>query len=244
MKVLLLGSNGFMGPHVIKALRGLHDLSPTDVRPPPPEFSYEWEKVDVTDAGQVADAAQGMDSIVYLAVLRHDPATAFAVNTIGTYNMMAAAVQHGIKRIVNTGPQSVVTGMDEWLDHAINPDSPVHSDTRVYGTSKALGHEIARIFTENHDLYVTTFLYSHFRGTTPRHEDPTFWKPFTVAREDASELIRLALEIPLERLPSRFESYFPMADVPHGQYLSDKAKRVFGWQPKVSFEEFWKRPTQ
>ncbi len=244
MNVLLLGANGFLGPHVMKALRGRHNLLATDIKPPPPEFSYEWTRLDATDMNAVVAAAEGMDAIINLAVLRHDPGLAFHVNTLGTYNMMAAAVKHGIRRIINTGPQSVVAGVYERFDHGINPDVPQHTDTRVYGLSKALGHEITRIFTENHDIYVTMFLYSHFRGTAPRHDDPPFWKPFTVSWDDAAELFRLALEMPLERLPSRFESYFVAADIPHNQYLNEKTKRVFGWQPTETFDQFWKRPSK
>ena len=58
-------------------------------------------------------------------MLRHDRKLAFDVSTRGNYNMMVAAVKHGIRRIVNTGPFSQASGpqANDW-DFGIGPDLP------------------------------------------------------------------------------------------------------------------------
>ena len=44
MKVLLIGANGYMGPHVVRALAPHHHLRITDITPPPDEIKRESNK--------------------------------------------------------------------------------------------------------------------------------------------------------------------------------------------------------
>ena len=72
---------------------------------------------------QVVSAAKGMDAIINLSVLRPDRKLAFDVNARGCYNTMAAAVEHGIGRIINSGPFYAVAGPTyERFDHQIKPE--------------------------------------------------------------------------------------------------------------------------
>ena len=104
MKVLILGGNGMLGPWTIEALEARHDLRVTDINDPPAGFKHDYVKLDASDLDGVVDAADGMDVIVNLSVLREDRKLAFDVSTRGNYNMMVAARKHGIGRVVNTGP--------------------------------------------------------------------------------------------------------------------------------------------
>ena len=42
----------------------------------------------------------------------------------------------------------------------------------------------------------------------------------------------LGLEIDLAKLPSRCEIFFVFADMPHGKFINEKAKRILGFRPK------------
>ena len=61
MKVLLLGGNGHLGPHVVNELRGDYELRITDIVPIDSE--YETMQVDISDLDQVRRAAEGTDAI-------------------------------------------------------------------------------------------------------------------------------------------------------------------------------------
>src|SRR5688572_16300262 len=164
MKVLILGANGYLGPHVVKALEPHHELRVTDIKPPAVKSRHEFIRVDVTSLDQVRKASQGMDAIINLSVLRSDRKLAFDVNTRGCYNMMLTAVEQGIRRIINTGPHLVVSGLPyDRFDFAITPDAPPQPGTHLYGLSKSLGQEICRIFTHHHDIYVQEYLFFAFR---------------------------------------------------------------------------------
>src|SRR5690606_26626410 len=102
-RILVLGAGGPVGAAAIAVLRQDHRLRLADRRsmaevaasppqsegapvPSPPEPPHEERLVDITDAAAVRDAAQDMDAIINLTVVRPDPVQAFRVNTLGAWN--------------------------------------------------------------------------------------------------------------------------------------------------------------
>ena len=241
MKVLILGGAGMLGPYVIPVLEHKYDLRVTDIKRPPLEFRGEFRFVDVANAEQVMDAAEGMDAIINLSVLRPDRKVAWDVNAMGCYHMMEAAVKHGIKRIINTGPHFTVAGSTyENYDYEINPDVPPHPGTLLYSLSKSVGHDICRVYAENYDLYVQMYLYYNFRDPA-RIEREREIRPFGISWQGGGEIVPYGLEIPFEKLPSRFETFFIFQDMPHGRFTNEKAKRILGWQPRDEISAIWRR---
>jgi len=180
-------------------------------------------------------ACAGMDAIINCTVLRNDPADAFLVNTLGAYNVMRAAVAHGIQRVVHTGPFMLGahdrTGYD-W-DHDIVDDVPPRPGRDwVYFMSKYFGQEICRIFAEAHGLVVPALTFCQF--VEPSTPCGPYIHPLTISWGDAARAIRCALETPA--LPSPFEYFHIGADLPHGVFRNDKAKRLLRWQPHDTLE--------
>jgi nucleoside-diphosphate-sugar epimerase len=242
MKVLILGGTGYLGPHVVKALESEHELRVTDIRPPAEKIRHEFIRVDVSNMDQVRKAAEGMDAILNLSVLRPDRKLAFDVNTRGCYNMMVAAVEHKIRRVINTGPHLVVSGpSSDRHDFGITPDQPPEPGTHLYGLSKSLGQEICRVFAQHHDVYVQEYLFFSLLDMaklTPG-ADAT---PFSISWGDAGAVFKLGLDIDLAKLPSRCEIFFVFADMPHGKYSNEKAKRILGFKPKDDLSILWRKP--
>ena len=56
MKVLLLGGNGFLGPHVVNQLQDTYELRITDIVPI--DSPHETMQVDVSDLDQVRRATR------------------------------------------------------------------------------------------------------------------------------------------------------------------------------------------
>jgi hypothetical protein len=246
MNVLLIGANGYLGPHVVQALAPHHHLRITDIKAAPPEIKrefagHEFMDVDVTSWDQVMEAAEGMDAIINLSVVRRDPVLAFRVNMLGCYNMMRAAVRRHIRRIINTGPHFTVAGPSyERFDHAISPDVPPHPGTGLYPLTKSLGQEICRAFTLSHNVYVQEYLFYSFRDAA-QLTPGAGGVPFVVSWADAAEVFRLGLEIDLARLPSRCEVFFVLADSPQRRFLNDKAKQLLGFAPQNDVSILWRK---
>jgi len=238
-KILILGGAGMLGPYVIPALDQNYDLRVTDIRPLDMAFRGEFRQVDVAAYDQVLDAAAGMDAIINLSVLRQDRQLAFDVSTLGCYNMMRAAVAHNIQRVINTGPHFTVAGATyEAFDFNLSTDMPPQPGTNLYALTKSLGQEICRVFSEQYDIYVQTYLFYIFRDPaelTPWPEE----RPWVLSWKNSGEIFPLGLEIPLEKLPSRCEIFNILADMPHGQFNNEKAKRILGFQPWNDLAALW-----
>lgn len=242
MKVLLLGGAGMLGPYVVPLLAPHHELRVTDITPPQFDFSGDFRRVDVSQPDQVMAAAEGMDAIINLSVLRHHRRLAFDVNTLGCYNVMQAAVAHGIRRVINTGPHFTVTGASyELFDFDLSPDIPPQPGTILYALTKSLGQEICRVFTTRYDLFVQTYLFCSFRDPDDLHPERDA-HPFAVSWQNSAEIFQLGLDVELNRLPSRCELFYILADTPHGQFNNEKAKRILGFQPRDDIAATWKSP--
>ena len=240
MNVLILGGAGMLGPYVARELAPAHALRITDVKPPAQELPGEFLLLDVSDLDAVVEAAAGMDAIVNLSVLRRDRQIAWDVSTRGCYNMMQAAVTHGIRRVINTGPHLTVAGhnITECFDFGIGPDIPPQSGTGIYAISKSMGQEICRVFSVHHDISVQTYLFYHFVDPAAIQQDKSH-SPYVVSWENAAEAFSLGLEIDLDALPSRCELFYVFADMPHGKFSNEKAKRILGFQPRRDVDRLW-----
>jgi len=248
MKILILGGNGELGPHVVKALEKSHTLRITDINNL--ETDHEYIKVDSSDIDQVVAAAENMDAIINLSVLRPDRKLAFDVNARGCYNMMIAAREHGIRRLINTGPFYAVTGPTyERFDHGIHVDVPHQPGTYLYALTKSLGQEICAVMAPEQDAYVMDLLFYMFVDVeTDKAESGSpianlghDLVPYTVSWRDAADAFRLAMEVGLESLASRSEVFFVFPDLPHQKFSNDKVKRVLGWEARDTLEQFWRK---
>ena len=254
--VVVFGAGGPLGSQLAEDLTQHYTVRLTDIapaeelaqRPPqspgaplpkPPSPPHTWEIVDVRDADQVMAACAGMDAIINVSVVRHNPADAFLVNTLGAYNVMRAAVAHGIHRVVHTGPFMLGergAGGYDWDDYVVD-DVPARPGTGwVYIPSKLLGQEICRVFAVNHGLSVPTLTFCAFRNPDVPSR---YIHPLSVSWQDAARALRCAVAAP--EMPAPYEYMHIGAELPHGVYPMDKAKRLLGWTPEHSFEDLYRR---
>lgn len=119
MNVLITGGCGFIGRNLIAELEPSHDLRLADAARPqeatmfggkhgrtPAPFEPGWPfvQVDITDLPAMRCACEGMDAVIHLAA---DPTghaehgkEIMQVNVVGTYVVLDAARQAGVKRVL------------------------------------------------------------------------------------------------------------------------------------------------
>lgn len=169
-KILITGSDGFIGSHLTEALvRAGHsvrafvmynsfnswgwlDQSPKDIRDNLDVFAG-----DIRDPHGVKTAMQGCDTVLHLAALiaipysYHSPDTYIDTNIKGTLNVLQAARELGVKRVVHTST-SEVYGSARFVpiteNHPLQGQSP-------YSATKIAADQLAYSFYASFGLPVT-----------------------------------------------------------------------------------------
>ncbi|MBI4530423.1 MAG: NAD(P)-dependent oxidoreductase [Candidatus Latescibacteria bacterium] len=234
--VLVLGASGQIGPYLTPGLESDYYLHLADITPHP--SGKPIIPVDVTSCEEVVEASRGMDAIINLTVIRSDPVQSFEVNTKGAYHVMKAAAEHGIKKVIHTGPQWARGSYDHDCDV---DDTPPMGGTGYYGLTKLLSLEICKVYARTYGIQTICFV---FNLLGPKPTKPAFRKdfePFTVVWEDLQHACRLALEI--DTIPDNFQAFNLLSYLSHGKYLVEKAKRILGYTPLERVENYFTRGT-
>lgn len=170
MKILVTGADGFIGSHLVEALIragydvralvlynsfnswGWLDRCDSDV-----EGSFEVFAGDVRDPNGVRAAMKGCDAVLHLAALiaipysYHSPDTYVDTNIKGTLNVMQAARDLGVTKVIHTST-SEVYGTARFVpiteEHPLQGQSP-------YSASKIGADQIALSFYTSFDTPVT-----------------------------------------------------------------------------------------
>ncbi len=148
---LVTGANGFLGCHVVRALIARGDrvralarenADITALR----GIDSEIVRGDVRDIGSLRAAIKGCDEVYHVAADYRlwvvDDAPMYAINVEGTRNVIAAAREAGVARIVHT---STVGALGIPHGASGREDSPVTVDAMVgpYKRSKFLAERVA-----------------------------------------------------------------------------------------------------
>lgn len=239
MKITIYGAGGPVAASAVGALEADHTLLLTDLNPL--ETKHDSRQVDIGVYDQVRDAAEGADVLINCTVQRQHPTYAFDVNTRGAYNVLKAAVELGIPRVVHTGPAQMFAGRGGYShDFHVTEEAPPRPGVGLYAITKFLGHRLIEVFCREHpEVSVVAFYYSGF------YSEPLTgrgWLPnFAVHADDAGQAFRLGTEIERDKLPTNFELFHISADLPHEHISIEKAKRILGYAPRHNFDYLFSR---
>lgn len=168
-KVLVTGAAGFIGSHLTEALldkgaevscfikyNSRNDWGLLEELPAEKKQLIKVIAGDIRDSEIVRHATKGMDAIFHLAALigipysYTNPKENFMTNVMGTYNVMQAALDNGVKKIVHTSTSEVYGTPDSvpiTEEHKLKGQSP-------YSASKIGADKVAESFFCAFDLPV------------------------------------------------------------------------------------------
>ncbi len=171
MRCVVTGGCGFIGSHIVDALvrdgcevAVLDDLSTGNLEYLNP--AAELLEGSVADGEVVRSAVEGATWVFHLAALPRvqqsvdDPVGTHAINVNGTLNVLQAAREHGVERVVVSSSSSVYGDQETHLmteDLAPNPLSP-------YGLHKLIGEQYADLFASLFGMQIVSLRYFNVYG--------------------------------------------------------------------------------
>ena len=168
-RVLVTGADGFIGSHLTEALvRAGYDVRAfvlynsfnswgwLDQCAPDVRGQFEMFSGDIRDPHGVKEALKGCDAVLHLAALiaipysYHSPAAYVDTNVTGTLNVLQAARELGVRRLIHTST-SEVYGTARFVpiteDHPLQGQSP-------YAATKIAADQLAYSFYASFGLPV------------------------------------------------------------------------------------------
>jgi UDP-glucose 4-epimerase len=178
MKFIVTGGAGFIGSHIVEAVADSHEVVVIDNLSSGKQenlkgFSKTIHHIkgSITDLPLLMDAFSGADGVFHLGAIASvarsvdDPAATHETNLTGTLNVLLAARDCGVKKVVFSS-SSAVYGDEPTLpkreDMTPAPLSP-------YAVSKLAGEYYCRVFSELFGLKTVSLRYFNVFG--PR-QDP------------------------------------------------------------------------
>jgi nucleoside-diphosphate-sugar epimerase len=247
VRVVVTGGLGRVGRYVVDALAQRHEVQIADAAP-------GALQVDIMDLPALRQALDGADAVVHLAAIDYDwrvaPDAYVRVNALGTWHLLQAAQEAGVRRVAVCSSVAAVGLHDlrpEWTPSTL-PVTEAHALRPVdaYGVSKACAEVMARSFADAGALEVVvlrpcTVLFGDMRTAAGlAAQEPLFLRDY-VTGEDVGSAFLAAVEAPAPG----FGPYFVCADdsltaTPTLEWLPEVTG---GLPPTVDRELYAARPT-
>src|SRR5262249_2774373 len=124
---------------------------------------------DTCQSDILSAALKGADGVFHFAALwllqcHEFPRSAFDVNIRGTFNVIEACVQQGVKRLVYSSSASVY---GDAVEEPMTEDHPFNN-TNFYGATKVAGEQMCRAFYHRYGLNYVGLRYMNVYG--PRQD--------------------------------------------------------------------------
>ena len=214
--IVVTGAAGRLGRRVVELLVNRNrDVLATD-QLAADDLPTEFVRCDLVDATAVDGLLRGAEAVIHMGAipgpLREEPRFIFENNVASTFNVMTAAAELGLRRVVfsssafgmgwaHDGNAFVPLYLPLDEEHPMMPFEP-------YGLSKQVGEDIGRMIARNSDTTVVSLRFTNVALPEVQAEfpwpAPTPEKPLTLVMwayadaRDVAEAHVLALDAEIE----------------------------------------------
>lgn len=201
VRSLVTGGSGFIGSHVVDALRRAgHEVVVFDREPARGRGDVELVLGDLTDPSAVCRAAEGVDYIHHVAAVANvnhafeRPVDCVETNVLGSAHVLEAARRAGVKRVLFA---STVWVYNAAREPHVDEDTPLYmpGPGHVYTSSKIACELLFHDYAALYNIPITVFRYGIPYGPRMRPEllIPIFLRralsgqPLTIAGDGLQE---------------------------------------------------------
>ena len=160
MNILVTGSEGGIGRYLLPTLRSAGFEPRTFDVVPGEEHQYEHVIGDTRNLDAVTEAVKGIDAVVHMGGIAGDSegqeTEVFSVNVLGTWNVLWASQNAGVKRVVYLSSINALGQVGGYGQPSYLPvdDTFPHQPQTPYQLSKHLSEEMCRSFHLHYALSV------------------------------------------------------------------------------------------
>lgn len=245
----MTGGSGRVGRYVVAEIQGHHDVVNADLVP---SEQADYVATDVTDLASVRKAVADADAVVHLAALDYDvharPEDYIRVNTLGTWHVLQAAAESGVRRVVLCSSVAAL-GLHDfrpgWTPQTL-PVTDTHDARPVeaYGASKAVIEVMGRATADSGRTEVVclrpcTVVFEENLAEFVADEGGPYLADY-VTGEDVATACRAAVETEVAEFGPFLLS---AADTSHPEPTLDwYARRFGGLPPNVDLARYRDEP--
>ena len=248
MKVLVTGMSGLIGAAVQRRLAGRYELTALNRRE---VAGVRTVQADISDLDAIRPAFAGQDVVVHLAAVLGDQSGWEAirrVNIDGTYNVLEAAREAGVQRLIFASSGTVVAGWAQEEPYASllsgayarvsEPWPLLTHETAVrprglYGASKVAGEALARHFADASALSVICLRI----GRVTEEDRPVIAQDYSIwcSQTDIAQMVERCIVAP----PSvHFDTFYVVSENRWGYRDIEHARQVVGYVPEERAEAY------
>ena len=173
MKALVTGGAGFIGSNIVnRLLKDGHEVTVIDNESTDAHETFHWNdeadnhKLDINNYDDISSLAKGKDVIFHLAAEARiqpaikNPLLATETNVIGTCNVLQAARENKVKRVIYSSTSAY---------YGLKNTPPVSEDDirdclNAYSITKCAGEDLCKMFYDLYGLETVTFRYFNVYG--------------------------------------------------------------------------------
>lgn len=230
-RVLITGAAGGVGSHLAETLAEHYELVLHDRSQDLASAGVELRTAELGVYDEVRALMDDIDTVVHMAGAASPESSWDAVleaNLIGTRNVLEAAQDAGVRRVVLASSNHAMGMYDRYEQWPVYPDQLPRADS-LYGVSKIFGEAIGRFYHDQYGLDVINLRIGWFTDD-PLAAQEDILRAMWLSPADCTEVVRCAIEAEVT-----FGLYYAISDNPNRRWALTNTQLELGYRPQDSW---------
>lgn len=233
-RVLITGAMGNIGRALTKGLAERYTLRLHDLKPDMAPEVFDYAAADITSFDEVRPILADIDTVVHLAgnpSVEADWESILNANIIGTRNILEAAREAGVRRVVFASSNHAMGMYDRDGEWPVYHTKPVRPDS-LYGASKAMGEVLGRHYHDAFGLSFIALRIGWFAEEPFMAKDEPVGRAMWLSPTDTINVVRGAIETDVT-----FGVYYAVSNNPDRRWDISNTIVDLGYRPVDRWDE-------